>query len=172
MGIISFIFNKIGNYKTNQLLKQGMQIGEGSQILSPGLILDEPYLISLGKHVSVASGVRFIVHDGATWVFRSQERYRNVIKYGRITIHDNCIIGLNSVLLPGITIGPNSVVAAGSVVTGDVAPGMIVRGNPAKVVAKVEDYAEICLEKTPDYDLATYKSNKKKLLLQLYPYPW
>ncbi len=45
----------------------------------------------------------------------------------------------NATILPGVTVGENAVVAAGSVVTKDVAPGTIVGGNPAKFIANVED---------------------------------
>lgn len=51
-----------------------------------------------------------------------------------ISIEDDCWIGANSVILLGTTIGRHSIVAAGSVVTKDVAPYTIVAGNPAKVI--------------------------------------
>ena len=51
-------------------------------------------------------------------------------------------VGGGSVLLPGVTIGANALVGAGSVVTRDVPPGAIVVGNPARVVGMV-DPAEI-----------------------------
>ncbi|MEI6088440.1 MAG: acyltransferase [Bacteroidota bacterium] len=51
-----------------------------------------------------------------------------------IIIEDDCWIGANSVILLGTTIGRHSIVAAGSVVTKDVAPFTIVAGNPAKAI--------------------------------------
>lgn len=48
-------------------------------------------------------------------------------------------IGANSTILCGVTIGENSIVGAGSVVTKDVPPNSIVAGNPAKVIGKVND---------------------------------
>lgn len=47
-------------------------------------------------------------------------------------------IGAGATILPGITIGENSVVGAGSVVTKDVEPNTIVAGNPARVIRKIE----------------------------------
>ena len=51
-----------------------------------------------------------------------------------IKIEDNVWIGCNSLILKGITIGHGAVIAAGSVITKDVAPNSLVGGNPAKVI--------------------------------------
>ena len=132
----------------------------------------EPYLVSIGSHVTISGRVTFITHDGGTWVFREQSAYREVIKYGRITVHDNCFIGFGSVLMPGVSIGPNSVVAAGAVVTRDVPPNTVHGGVPAKLICSVQEYAERSLQKTPKYDPAAYRTDKVKELLRLYPRPW
>lgn len=52
------------------------------------------------------------------------------------TLHENAIVGANSTLLPGVQIGKNSIVGAGSVVTKDVAEGDVVAGNPARFMKK------------------------------------
>ncbi|MDP1831443.1 MAG: acyltransferase [Geothrix sp.] len=129
-------------------------------------------LISIGKHVTIASKVTFITHDGGTRVFRDQPRYRDVIKYGRITIHDNCWIGKGCTLLPGISIGPNSVVGARSVVTKDIPPNSVACGNPARVIKTLEAYAEACLAATPEYDREAYHRDKNAELTRLFPRPW
>ena len=56
-----------------------------------------------------------------------------------ITIEDNVWIGGLVVICPGISIGKDSVIGAGAVVTKDVPPGSIAVGNPARVVSSVED---------------------------------
>jgi acetyltransferase-like isoleucine patch superfamily enzyme len=127
----------------------------------------EPYLISIGRHVAIASEVSFITHDGGTHVFRKQERYRKVIKYGRIVVHDNCVLGHRAIILPGVSIGPNSVVSAGSVVTRNVPPNALVAGNPAKPVLTIQQYAEWSLAATPEYDEAEYRRDKRSTLLKL-----
>lgn len=53
---------------------------------------------------------------------------------------ENCFIGDSVIVLPNVTIGPNSIVGAGSVMTKDVLPNMIAAGNPAKVISSVEAY--------------------------------
>jgi acetyltransferase-like isoleucine patch superfamily enzyme len=60
------------------------------------------------------------------------------LKTAPIKIGDNVWIGMNAVILKGVTIGDNSVVAAGSVVTKSVEPNTVVAGNPAIVVKKFE----------------------------------
>lgn len=51
-------------------------------------------------------------------------------------------IGYNATILPGMRVGENSVVAAGSVVTKNVAPNTIVGGNPAKFITNLEGKIE------------------------------
>lgn len=59
--------------------------------------------------------------------------------YGRrITIADKVWIGINSTILPGVTIGYGAIIGAGSVVTKDVSPITIVAGNPAKIIRRIE----------------------------------
>lgn len=50
----------------------------------------------------------------------------------------NAWIGAGATILPGVTVGENAVVAAGAVVTKDVAPNTIVGGNPAKLIKTIE----------------------------------
>lgn len=56
-----------------------------------------------------------------------------------VTIGDNVWIGGNSIIMPGVTVGCNSVIGAGSVVTKDVPDWTIVAGNPARVIRKITD---------------------------------
>lgn len=150
-----------------QYRRQGLEVADDCRFHGLPNFGSEPYLISIGKHVAMAPEVAFITHDGGTYVFREQERYRKVIKYGRITIRDNCVIGQRAIILPGVTIGPNSVVAAGAVVTRSVPPNCLVVGNPAQPVMTVEQYAEWSLASTPDYDEEEYQRDKRAVLLKI-----
>ena len=72
----------------------GVTVGEGCRFQgSPGWG-SEPWLISVGNHVEISSGVSLITHDGATWVFRDQEEYKGTLKFGRIRIGNKLIIVL------------------------------------------------------------------------------
>jgi hypothetical protein len=170
MGMISSLKSIYFRYRLWQLRKAGMTVAADCMI-GGGSLPDfgsEPYLISIGQRVGFAGGVTFITHDGGTRVFRHLDRYKNVIKYGRITILDNCIIGEKVIILPGVTIGPNSVIAAGSVVSRNLPPDVLAAGNPAKPVMTVHQYAEWSLAATPDYDTEEYRKNKKAFLLKFH----
>lgn len=68
--------------------------------------------------------------------------------------------------MPGVTIGEGAIVAAGSIVTKSVPDGMVVGGNPAKILCSVEEY----IGRNKKYDVKTYgvkTSKKKKYLLSL-----
>ena len=80
--------------------------------------------IILGDNVGIANGSYILSHTG----------YQPTNKKDVTIIEDNVRIFVNSVVLPGIKIGENSIVGAGSVVMKDVPPNCVVMGNPARVV--------------------------------------
>ena len=159
-------------WKLRGYIKQGLQIADDCRLVSLPNFGSEPYLISIGRHVTIASNVSFIAHDGGTWVFRDRPEYREVIRYGRIVIHDNCFIGYGAILMPGVSVGPNAGVASGAVVTKDVPPGTVAGGVPARPLMTLDAYAEKCRAAMPDYDRAAYKRDKVAELLRLFPRPW
>lgn len=75
-----------------------------------------------------------IAHDAST------KRLLGYTRIGKIDIRENCFIGDSAIILPNITIGPNSIVGAGAVVTNNVAANTVVAGNPARVVGSLEDF--------------------------------
>lgn len=110
--------------------------------------------IEIGKNVFINSGCRFqdqgriIIRDdsliGHNVVFATINHDYNPLN--RATMHlqpielkERTWIGSHSTILPGVTIGENSIVAAGSVVTKNVAANTIVGGNPAKFIKHLED---------------------------------
>ncbi len=171
--LLNFTARHYRQWLLRNMKRRGLQIADDCRLLAwPSCFGSEPWLVSIGRHVTITYGVRFITHDGATWVFRNRAEYSGVIRYGRITVHDNCFIGTESVILPGVSIGPNSVVAAGAVVRKDVPPDEVWGGVPARYLCKVEDFARKALRETPPYDLINYRRNKREELLRHFPYPW
>ena len=167
MSLFSRLYRIKQMYHLWRMRRLGLNIADDCMMMDCTDFGSEPYLITIGKHVALAAQVTFITHDGGTYVFREQERYRKVIKYGRITVKDNCTIGFRTTILPGVVIGPNSVVAAGSVVTRNIPPNVLAAGNPAKPVMSIEQYAEWSLAATPDYDVAEYFRDKRGCLGKL-----
>lgn len=159
--ILRRIYNKA---VVRTAIHQGMRIGKNVRFLGNHNFGSEPYLIEIGDNVTVSTNVLFINHDGGTAVFKRcySPEYDSVIKYGRIIIHDNCFIGASTILMPGIEIGPNAVIGAGSVVTKNVLPNTVVAGSPIKVICTIEEYAKKCSDKCPKYDLKNYQNNKRR----------
>lgn len=105
----------------------------------------EPYLISIHNNVRIAANVRFITHDMIGVMVNKipgyKENYGRMKYYlGSIEIFDNVMIGANSTIMYNVKIGPNAIVAAGSVVTKSVPKGVIVGGNPAHVIGKFDEF--------------------------------
>lgn len=115
----------------------------------------EPYLLSIHNNVRVAANVRFITHDTISLVIDGIPSYYDEhgrMKYyiGNIEVFDNVMIGANSTILYDVKIGPNAIVAAGSVVTKNVPPNSVVGGNPAKVICTFDDFVNRRYAKTVD----------------------
>ena len=98
---------------------------------------NEPYLISIGNNVAVTDGVRIHTHGGAR-VARRQ--FPNFDVFGKVVIEDWAYIGSCAQIMPGVTIGQGAMVAAGAIVTKSVPPGVVVGGNPAKILCSIDDY--------------------------------
>ena len=100
----------------------------------------EPYLIKIGNHVEIAEGVRFLTHEGGVWVFREKEDYRNTDAFAPIVVGNNVMIGMYSIIMPGVTIADNVIIGANSVITHDVPAGSVFAGNPARQICGIQDY--------------------------------
>lgn len=134
------IYNWYIKYKLRKYVSRGLIYGDQCRFLGNPSFGSEPYLIRIGNRCTITSGVRFITHDGGTWIFRDNEKYKGIKKYGKIEIGNNCFIGINSIIMPGVTIGDNCVIGAGSVVTKSIPSNSVAAGNPAKIIMTVEEY--------------------------------
>jgi len=139
---------KYGSQETviRTLRAMGVRVGEGCRIYTANFG-SEPWLIRIGDRVCISNDVTFVNH-GLNWPF--QQKYDSLTGFDTIEIKDNCQIGLRATILPGVTIGPNSIVGACSVVTKDVPPDTVVAGNPARAVCSMEEYEERCVAKHID----------------------
>lgn len=147
--------------------KAGVTIGTNCRLNDYPRWGSEPWLITLGNHVEISLNVTFLTHDGATWCFRDQDRFKDVIRYGKIIIEDNCFIGANCTILPGVHIGENTIVGAGSIVTKDLESNSVYAGVPARRICSLDKYAEKCLRQTPDYNKDKYFADKRSEVLRI-----
>ncbi len=120
-------------------------IGENCRI-NYGANITDPEYVQIGNNVTL-SDCNLIGHDGVVGMLNIAYRMK-LDSVGKIVIKDNVFIGHGAIVLSNVTIGPNAVIAAGSVVTKDVASGDVVGGVPAKVIGRTEDLANRLQEKT------------------------
>lgn len=91
-------------------------MGKNVKLFSPSLP-SELYLISIEDNVMCASGVRFLTHDASINHLMRITPGELMDSVGSIVLHENCFVGAFSTLMPNCSVGKNSIVAAGSVVT-------------------------------------------------------
>lgn len=125
---------------------RGLKIGEKTVFIEAPNFGSEPYLIEIGKNTKITAGCRFINHDGAMFVIRSMDKYKDARNFGRIKIGDNCFIGNNSTFLPGARMGNNCILGAGSVLNCSIPDNTVYAGVPAKFICTIEEYGDKALE--------------------------
>lgn len=159
------IINRFGKYflSPEQIARyQGVKLGN-NVILSNVSFSSEPYLISIGNDVRITSGTKIFTHGGARVL---RKKHPNMDFFGKVQIKNNVYIGNNCLIMPGVTIGSNVIVAAGSVVTKSVPDNVVVGGNPARILSSIDDFEQRMLSK----NVATKgksAEDKKKYLLSL-----
>lgn len=98
--------------------------------------------IRLHEGIVISSEVRLLTHDYSINKVLDKNVSSEIRKISPITIKKNAFIGLRSTILPGVSIGENSIVGACSVVTKDVGDNCVVAGNPAKFICSIDDYSK------------------------------
>lgn len=119
-----------GNFNAEQNVQfnfgQNIEVA-GDVFINRNAFLDSKGGIVLGDYVGVGENVVIFTHSHS-------ESVHDVRSYGKVTIKDFAKIYSNSMILPGVTVGEQAIVAAKSMVTRDVEPNTVVAGVPAKAV--------------------------------------
>jgi acetyltransferase-like isoleucine patch superfamily enzyme len=120
------------------VLEEGAGIGIGSIVIGP---------VSMGAD-SRCSQNCFISGESHFYKDIFMNFLQQDLKVEGVTIEENAWIGSNCVILPGVRIGKNSVIGAGSVVTKDIPPFSVAVGNPARAIKqynfKTDQWERIC----------------------------
>ena len=121
-------FACINNAVGDVMIGNHTRIGLHNTIIGP---------VEIGSHVNLAQGITVTAlnHNFDDTQKRIDEQGVSTIP---VTIEDDVWIGANAVILPGVTVGRHSVVAAGAVVTKDVQPYTLVAGVPAKTIKSLK----------------------------------
>lgn len=108
------------------IIRPGTMLFADNRINDPTIIIEDKVLIGSGVHFYVANH-KF---DNPDTLIFNQGHYPPK----PIILHKGCWIGANTIILPGVEIGENTVVGAGSIVTKSFPNGVVVAGNPAKIL--------------------------------------
>ncbi len=114
-------------YGPRQVRREGVRIGAWSRI-NRSCTLDLREGLRIGDNVSISAECLILTSAGRVGGGRSVAEHRPVV------IEDHAWIGMRAIIMPGVRVGRGAVVAAGSVVTGDVPPLAVVFGAPARTV--------------------------------------
>jgi maltose O-acetyltransferase len=137
-----------------KLQSMGMQIGK-KVTLPASTWIDTPhcFLISIEDNCAFGENCAILAHDALPKVFIKAARL------GRVTVRQSSRIGMGTIILPGVSIGPRSIIGAGSVVTHDIPEDVVAAGNPARVICSLDEYLDRQreqLERFPKFKYSLY----------------
>jgi acetyltransferase-like isoleucine patch superfamily enzyme len=138
-------------------------------------IIDGTGVIEIGEGSQIAAGTIINTHSSHMTIRLYGKEYRNIpekdkvaIKKSPVKIGKYVFIGVRSTILAGVTIGDGSIVSAGSLVTHDVPPHSIVKGQPAHICGNIDELDPFYLEKYPE--LIKFYFNQDHELCKSKPY--
>lgn len=136
------------------LKRRGLTIGRNVYV-GPWCEFDHgyPFLIEVQDNCRISEGTLILAHDATTF------RELGVTRLARVRILEGTFIGARCIILPGCTIGPNAMIAAGSVVNRDIGEGMLAAGNPARPYGsyrELHDKYGRKMAEVPTFDYAAF----------------
>lgn len=107
---------------------------KGMAMINYGCTFLDSNIITIGHCALIGPGCKLICTNHA---LDGEERLKGLFNDKPITIEENVWLGANVTILPGVTIGKNSVIGAGSIVTKDIPENVIAVGNPCKILREI-----------------------------------
>lgn len=137
MNILKKLYKIAMHEDIDYLKRRGLTIGENPNIQRDCIIdKDHCFLITIGNNVGLGPRVHILAHDAST------KSYLGYTKIAPVNIGNNVFVGAGTIILPGVTIGDDCIIGAGSVVTKSFDKGLVIAGNPAKVICTTKSYIE------------------------------
>ena len=140
---------KVGNkYDVNSRIEHlrsiGVSIGEDVHFYGGShVFIDEnwPWMLTIGNHVHLTSGVHIICHD-YSWVVGKNYYHEVLGGVGKVSIGNNVFIGTEAIVLMNSEIGDNVIIGSQSVVSGKIPSNCVAVGSPAKPIMTLDEYWE------------------------------
>ena len=141
----------------SKLKVMGMNIGRDVW-LPEDTWIDIPHcnLISIGDHCGFGGGCVILAHDA------QMDEFLDAARVGRVIIHESCHIGTRTIILPGVEVGPRTIVGAGSVISRSLPADTVCAGSPAKVICTLSEYLDKHrrqMQSAPKFDWNEYVAN-------------
>jgi len=134
-----FLSNLVGlSQRTIIVARENGKIHIGNNVGISGATIYSKVSIEIGDYTKIGGNVKLLDHDFHPIEAKARRNDDNtMIRKKAIKIGENVFIGCNSIILKGTEIGDNSVVGAGSVVSGKFPANVILAGNPARVIRRL-----------------------------------
>jgi acetyltransferase-like isoleucine patch superfamily enzyme len=152
IGVIVYFSPRLYMDFYNILLKNsGFKINGTPRFIAKSARFDDFDRITLGDRLVVSMNVHFLTHDYSftTALIAVNKTPKTDIGILRnIVVGNNVFIGMNTLILPGTTIGDNVIIGAGSVVRGNIKSNSICSGNPAVIIGDIAEFAEKAINRS------------------------
>lgn len=126
------------------LRSNGIKVGGGTKVFDVNNILIDttrPELLEIGEHVFLHGGVTIMTHDWTSWSFiHSHNSFYP--SHAKVHIGNNVWFGRDVTVCKGVSIGDNCIIGIGSVVTKSIPSNSVAAGVPARVICSYEEYLE------------------------------
>jgi len=137
-----------------KLRRMGMGIGRGVRLPdSTWIDTSHCFLITIEDWCFFGPECLILAHDA------QMDEFLDAGRIGRVVIRSHSHIGARTVILPGVEIGPRTIVGANSVVSQSLPPDTVCAGNPARVLRSLDEYLEwhrARLKTSPTFDFMSY----------------
>jgi len=118
-----------------RMRRGGLEVGSNFS-MPPEVIIDPSHYwhIRIGDSVTLAPRVLILAHDAST------KRSLNYARIAKVRIGDRVFVRAGSIVLPGVSIGNDVIIGAGSVVSRDIPSNVVATGNPAQVIGPIDEF--------------------------------